>query len=159
MLDIDSKGPSMSHEERTAVAGIVANLLIMGAFAWRLSAMAAAGRFDGPDALVQWARTILWAIPAGIGLLIVLMILSNILFAAATRDGNPSFVVDERDRAIERQGLRVSLAVGTGGFLGGIVLLALGIGPLTALNVMAGASATGSLLGDVARLWLYRRGL
>lgn len=149
----------MSHEERNTLVAILVNLSMAGWMTWRIAAMQGAGRFDGPDGLAVWARTVLWVIPVGIVVTIAAVILFNIVFAIATRDENPSFVTDERDRLIGIQGMRVTLVVASAGFLGALVALALGTGAFAVLNAILASFAAGDLLGSLAKLRLYRRGL
>jgi uncharacterized membrane protein len=147
----------MTQEERVAWAGIISGLLFIAAYIWTLHGMTAAGIPDGNAALTAWARTMLLLIGAGVIAVIVVTILFTILHAIITRDPSPSFVVDERDRAISIWGMRVTLAVVSVVFIGGLVMLALGWSPFFALNLMFFGFSIGSLAGGVTQVVLYRR--
>ena len=114
------------------------------------------GRLSGDDAIMIWARAMLWVIPVGIALVIAATILFNIGYAIATNNENPSFLVDERDHAISGFGMKVTLIVTSIGFIGLIIALAMGTEVLTALIGMWFAFAAGSLVGDLSKLVRYR---
>lgn len=146
----------MSQEERNTVVGILANLIVNGYVILKLMAMFGDGRLGGDDAIMIWARAMLWVIPIGIALAIGLTILFNIGFAIVTLDENPSFVVDERDRAIKTFGMKVALVVVSAAFIGAIIALAVGTAPLTALIGMYFGMSAGDLFGNIAKLVRYR---
>lgn len=146
----------MSHEERNNIASLIAGILVNIYVISKLSGMFADGRFDGPDALMIWARAMLWVIPIGIGVVIVCIILFNILFAIAAGEENPSFVVDERDKAIQVFGMRFTMVFTGIGFIGGMVALAYGIDPLFVFIGMFFAFSFGDMIGNFAKLIRYR---
>ncbi len=148
----------MSHEERNTIVAIIANLVVVIFWGSRIWGMYGDGVFDGPDGLMEWARTVLWMIPTSIAVTIIATILFNIFFAIATRDGDPDFTVDERDRSIGIKGLRVTIVIASAGFIAGLIGLAVGWTPFTVLNIILVGFALGDLLGSLTRLTLYRMG-
>ena len=148
----------MTHEERNTVVGIISNLLVNVYVIMKLTAMFGDGRLDGPDAIMLWARAMLWIIPIGIALAIGLTIIFNIVFAIVTMDANPSFVVDERDKAISNFGMKVTLIVVSTAFIGAMISLATGMATLTALIAMYFGFSAGDLGGNIAKFTRYRRG-
>jgi len=148
----------MTHEERNNLIAIVTSLLINGWLGWRVWTLYQAGEFAGPDALMLWARTVLWVIPASVVLTIILTIVFTILFAIATRDENPDFTVDERDKNFGRRGMIAAMVVASGGFLLAVGLLALGWTAFAAFNILYAGFALASLAGNVVTLGSYRRG-
>ena len=146
----------MSHEERNNIASLIAGLLINIYVIIKLSNMFEAGRLDGPDAMMIWARAMLWVIPIGILTVIVCIIVFSILFAIAERDGSPSFVVDERDEAIKTFGMRFTMVATSVGFIGGLIALAMGTAPLFVFIGMFFAFSVGDLIGNAAKLIRYR---
>lgn len=149
----------MTHEERTNLMSILTGLLVISYIGWSVYSKAEAGVFAGPDALMIWARTVLWAIPIGIIMMIVMMIFFNIVYAIATNNPKPSFVVDERDQSIKIWGLRVTGGAISTGFIISLLGLALGWSAFVAVNVIFFSLAIGDLLGGLTKLVLYRRGL
>jgi len=146
----------MSHEERNNIASLIAGLLVNIYVIIKLSTMFEAGRLAGPDAMMIWARAMLWVIPIGILTVIICIILFSILFAIAERDGSPSFVVDERDRAIKTFGLHFTVVATSVGFVGALVALAFGTAPLYVFIGMFFAFSLGDLIGNAAKLIRYR---
>ena len=146
----------MSHEERNNIASIIAGLLVNIYVINKLSNLFADGSLDGPDALMVWARAMLWAIPVGVIVVIICVILFSIVFAIATGEENPSFVVDERDEAIKILGLRFNMVIISVAFIGGMIGLALGYAPLYVFIGMFFGFSIGDLIGNFAKLIRYR---
>ncbi len=148
----------MSAEERNTITAIVSSLFVLAYYVIHLNGMAADGRLSGPDAVVNWARAVVWLIVAGIGFTIVVMILVVIATAIITGEKDPSDLVDERDRMIRGWGMRVTMVAASVGFLIGVGALALAWPVVTGLNIMFAAFALGGLAGDITKLALYRFG-
>lgn len=148
----------MSHEERNNIVAIVVSLITNTYVLIRLRGLWADGAFDGPDALMFWARAVLWVVPIAIVGTIVLTILANILFAIATRDESPDFTVDERDRMFQMRGMAVTMVVASFGFLGCLVALAVGWEALIVFTLLYVAFAAGDLIGNLVKFVSYRIG-
>lgn len=148
----------MSFEERNAVSGILVCFVIWGVMLFVLFRKSAAGAFDGPAGLANWAQSVLWLILIGIAIAIVMTILFNIAYAIVTGDKKPDFRRDERDNLIGLRGIQATLIVITFGIIGAIVALAFGASILFALNMILAACALSSFASDVTKLILYRRG-
>lgn len=149
----------MTHEERNNLVAIVVGLFIMFYLGSRVWLKYEAGEFDGPDGLMIWARTVLWVIPIGIGLMIIATILTSIVHAIVTKTPNPSFIVDERDRHIGRYGTIVTMSLSGAGLILAMVFLAIGWSPLAAMNTIFFSYAASDLIGNLVKLILWRRGL
>ena len=148
----------MSHEERNTVSSILAGILVNIWVILKLQRMFEDGRLSGDDAIKIWAQGMLWVIPVGIGLVIAITILFNILYAIATNNQSPSFLVDERDQAITGFGMKVTMVITSIGVIGMMIALALGVTTLSALIGLWFSFAAGSMIGDLAKLARYRRG-
>ena len=146
----------MSHEERNNIVAIFVNLVTNLYILTRLRGMWASGAFDGPNALMIWARTVLWVVPIAIVATIVLTILANILFAIATMDENPDFTVDERDRMFQVRGMAVTMVVASFGFIGCLVALAFGWEAIVVFTLLYIAFSAGDLIGNLVKLVSYR---
>ena len=146
----------MTHEERNNIVAIFSNILVTIYVVFRLISLNNAGTLAGPDALMHWARAMLWILPIGIVLAIVGTILASIVFAIAARDPSPSFIVDERDQMIKVFGMQVTLVVVSAGFIGVLVALAFGIQGLVALIALYFAFSLADLIGNVAKFIRYR---
>ena len=149
----------MTHEERNNLMAIVVGIMIIIYIAWNVHSKVEAGVFTGPDGLMLWARTVLWAIPIGVISMIVGTILMAIIYAIATGDPKPSFIVDERDKLIGNWGMKVTIGCVSTGFIMAIIGLAMGSSAFVVLNVIFFSFAAGDLFGNLTKLVLWRRGL
>ena len=148
----------MPQEERNTIVFIVSSLVLLTYYVIHLNGLAAEGRLSGPDAVVNWARAVVWLIVAGIGFTILTAILAAIASAILSGEKDPSGLVDERDRMIRSWGMRVTMVAASVGFLLGVGALALAWPVVTGLNIMFAAFALGNLAGDITKLALYRYG-
>lgn len=149
----------MTHEESNNIASVLAGLLVNIYVIIKLSNLFADGSLDGPDRFMVWARAMLWVIPVGILVVIICVILMNIIAAVAQRDENPSFIVDERDKAIEVYGMRFTQVGISVAFIGGLIALAMDVDPLYAMIGMFFGFSLGDLIGGLAKMARYRWGL
>lgn len=148
----------MPYQQRNTIVAVFTNLIVMSVFVWWVWGLHAEGAFAGADGLAVWAQTVLWIIPASVVATIILTIVFNIIFAIITREPNPSFVVDERDRVISNKGMMTTIAVASAGFIAAVGALAFGWEAFWALNIILGGFALADLAGSVTKLALYRRG-
>ena len=149
----------MSHTETNTIIGILTSLMINAYVIIQMIGMHESGALAGPDATQVWARMILWAIAGGIVLTIVLTIAANILVAIATRDENPDFTVDERDKVFEIRGNSMTMFFAAIGFVGSLIALAIGTDALTVFIMIYFSFALGSLAGDLVKIASYRAGI
>jgi cytosine/uracil/thiamine/allantoin permease len=145
----------MSFAERTIWAEIVTTLAVIALFVWLILRAHATGRFDGPDGLVLWARQVLWMIPAGILVAILVSVIMAVGYRAITGE-DPDDLTDERDRAIAALGWQVTAIAASAGFLAALAGLAMGASTFAALNGMLAAFALSDTAGNLAKLIRYR---
>jgi hypothetical protein len=148
----------MTHEDKNNVISMVVNIAVNAYIIWKLMQMNAAGAFDGADALMNWARMVIWVIPISVVLMIVGTIMFSIIFAVATNDAKPSFVTDERDKLFGNRSMIAVIMFAGFGFISSIVCLAIGWSALFAFNVIYFSFALGSFAGDITKFVSYRRG-
>ena len=148
----------MSFEERNTLAFIVVSLIVGAIFALRIQAAFSAGMFVGDGGLMVWARMALWIIPVGIVLCIGGVILTHIAYAVLTQDRDGRMQTDERDQMIALRGLQVTLVVLSGGVIGTLGLIASGWSALIALNALLFGCWLSDLIGNLVKLYFYRRG-
>ena len=148
----------MSYQEKRSIASVVSTLLVFGTYYMAMLWMYQAGRFGGPDAASLIGLSILTLIAGAIAFNIVTTILFSIVFAIAEGDAHPSFVVDERDKLIELNGLRVSAYLVGAGFILSMAALALGQPVFLVLNLIVFSFAFGDVIANCAKLRMYRRG-
>jgi len=148
----------MTYQDRNTVVSILMNLAVSAFVILRLLDMNASGLFDGPDAVNNWARAVIWLIPLGIVGTIIGTILFNIVFAIATNQPKTSFIIDERDKLFERRGSIAIIAFAGVGFVCAVIALALDASALTGFNIIYFGMALGALAADIIKFASYRRG-
>ena len=127
-------------------------------FVWQFGHRYLAGAFDGPEGAAALGRTMLWFMAAVVVGVIAAHVLGLIAIAIAKGGEEPDTTMDERDRAIEFSGQRVSHALGGIGFLAGMVILAFGGTVLFAVAAMFVAAIGGEIAGNVVKLLGYAGG-
>lgn len=143
----------MSFEERNTWAGlIVAVPGILGYIVW--AAVAAART---PVAEIDWAWPMLGTIAASIVAVIVLTVVWGMI--ARRRDPDLEYRADVRDREIAGVGDRVGQAFLVLGGLVALVLCALQAPWFWIAHALYAGFALSAVVGGVARLVLYRRGM
>jgi len=144
----------MGHQERTSVIGIVICLILNGYVSVRLWDLFGSGALSGEDAPMLWAQAIVWVIPAAIAMVIV----AHILFTVVSKDRKRDTSADERDRLFQYRGMRTTLIAIAFGFIGMIVMLAVGWSTVASLTFLYASAAIGDLLGQTVRFTSYRLG-
>lgn len=143
----------MVYHERAAWAGLIAAIGTITAYA-----LIMLGRIDGRDLdTVDWFPPMLWAVGGGIVLSILITIVWGIV--AGMRDRDAATTSDIRDRDISRMGGRVEQAFLVIAGLGVIALCALDAHVFWIANTMFLGFAVAAVVGGIARVIAYRRGL
>ncbi|MGB3278000.1 MAG: hypothetical protein WBA92_02290 [Pseudorhodobacter sp.] len=148
----------MPFGQQSVYFHLTATIAVFSFFAIRFWGLYSAGAYVGPGGLADVGILLLWLMVASIAAMIVVSILGSIILAIAHRDPAPDFTRDERDRAIEARGWRVSQAVTGAGFVGCMILLALGTDAALVFFLMFASFALGDVAGNMNRLAAYYRG-
>lgn len=143
----------MVYEERNAWAGLIVSPVVMVVYVTLVLQQAA----GGPLTDVDWFPLMLWVIGGGIVGTIVLGIVWGMIAGAKEPDGVGRS--DIRDRDISRMGSRVEQAFVVIAGLGVIVLCAVGADVFWIANTMFAGFAIAAVVGGIARVTAYRRGL
>jgi hypothetical protein len=149
---------NMSYQEKRSLASIVSTILVFGAYFTAMLWMVRAGRFEGPDAASLIGLSILILIACAIAFNIVITILFSIVFAITEGDPHPSYVVDERDKLIELNGLRISAYLVGAGFILSMTALALGQPVFLVFNFIVSSFAFAEVISNIVKLRMYRKG-
>lgn len=143
----------MVHAERNVWATLIATAVIIPGYIVIILLQAA----QRPLIEVDWFPIMLWAIGVSIVITIVLSIVWGIF--AGAKDPDAIGPADIRDRDINRMGARVEQSFTVIAGLGVIVLCGVGADVFWIANTMFLGFAVAALVGSVARLIAYRRGL
>ncbi len=143
----------MSNQERATVVALITTVLVNSYAIVRVVQLYNAGAFEGDDAIMTWARAVVWVIPAAILLTIVL----NVLAKMISQERGPQ-VVDERDQKFRLRGMVAMIVFVCLGYMVMLTGLAIGWPTILALNILFFSMAFGDLVGNVVRLGSYRFG-
>ncbi|MFT4259328.1 hypothetical protein [Microbacterium sp.] len=146
-------GAVMVYEERNAWAGLVIGVITITVYI--VLVLQQAG--GGPLTDVDWFPLMLWTIGSAIAATIVVTIVWGI--AVGIRDRDAASASDIRDRDISRLGGRVEQAFVVIAGLAVIALCAVGADVFWIANTMFLGFAVSSVVGGIARVIAYRRGL
>jgi MFS family permease len=143
----------MVYEERNVWAGLIVSVLVVGIYIIVVLQQAGAG----PLHEVDWVPIMLWAIGAGIAATILISIVWGVV--AGRKDPDGAGKSDQRDRDIAHLGGRVEQAFLVIAGLGVLVLCAVEADWFWIANVMFFGFVIAAIVGGVARVIAYRRGL
>lgn len=143
----------MVYEERNAWAGLIVSPIVMVVYVVLVLQQAAGGPLTGVD----WFPLMLWVIGGGIVATIILSVGWGIIAGMKEPDGVGRS--DIRDRDISRMGGRVEQGFVVVAGLGVIALCAVGADVFWIANTMFAGFAVSALVGGIARVIAYRRGL
>jgi hypothetical protein len=143
----------MVYQERVAWSELIVSVITIAVYV----ALVLGRAGDGDLTAVDWLPLMLWTIGGGIALTIVISIAWGII--AGMRDPHAATATDIRDRDISRLGGRVEHAFLVIAGLGVIALCAAGAHLFWIANTMFFGFAISALIGGIARVIAYRRGL
>jgi hypothetical protein len=150
----------MSYQEKTVAVSLVTFTLILGFYGIRVLQMVQTGDFNSSNVFRLWGITIALAIVATILLTILTHIFSAIIHAIQTGQEKPEIedIQDERDQIIDLRGTKVTYFVSSIGSLFAMLTFVFGQSPLVMFTLLVVSGLIAQIIGDVARLYLYRRG-
>ncbi|MBO9625515.1 MAG: hypothetical protein J7484_03975 [Microbacterium sp.] len=143
----------MVYHERVAWSELITAVLTIVVYVVLILRSAAGGPLEDAD----WFPVMLWCIGGGIVLSILLTVVWGLI--ARWRDSEVVFSSDIRDRDITRMGGRVEQAFVVIAGLGVIALCAIGADVFWIANTMFLGFAVSAIVGGIARVIAYRRGL
>ena len=143
----------MVYQERVAWSQLVVSVITIAFYVTMVLQRAGGGDVTEVD----WLPLMLWTIGGGIALTVVITIVWGI--GAGLRDPHSATATDIRDRDISRLGGRVEHSFLVIAGLGVIALCAVGAHLFWIANAMFLGFAVSALIGGVARVIAYRRGL
>jgi len=150
----------MSFQEKNITVSLVNFSLILGFYLFRVFQMVQGGSFTSTNVFRLWGIVIALAIGVTIFATILTHILSAIIQAIKTGEENPKIedFEDERDRLIDLRGTKVTYFVSSIGVFLAMLTFVLGQPPLVMFTLLIFFGVVAQILGDISRLYLYRRG-
>ncbi len=150
----------MSFQEKNIAVSLANFTLILGFYSIRVFQMIQGGSFNTTNVFRLWGIIIALAIIITIFATILTHILSAIIHAIKTGEEKPDIedIEDERDRLIDLRGTKVTYFISSiGGFLSMLTFVR-GQPPLVMFTLLIFSGVVAQVVGDVSRLYLYRRG-
>jgi hypothetical protein len=147
----------MSARERQAIVSLLTTLLLIVVFVGYVLPRYPAGNPYAPAVFHFWGLAFVVLVPVSIVANVAVSIVFRVVYAMKTRQKASSFA-DERDKSIDLRALRIALYVFTGGFALAMGSLAIGMPPAVMFILLMGSGYGSGLVGNIAKLYLYRRG-
>ena len=150
----------MSFQEKNITVSLVNFILILGFYLIRVLQMIQGGSFNSTNVFRLWGIVIVLAIVVTIFATILTQIVSVIIRAIKTGEENPKVedLEDERDRLIDLRGTKVTYFVSSIGVFLAMLTFALGQPPLVMFTLLIFFGVVAQIIGDISRLYLYRKG-
>ncbi|HXV42243.1 MAG TPA: hypothetical protein VEC96_04225 [Anaerolineae bacterium] len=149
----------MSYQEKNVTVSLVSFILILGFYLIRLFQMIQSGSFNSTNVFRLWGIVIVLVVVVTILATILTHIVSAVIQAIKTKE-EPDIedIQDERDKLIDLRGTKVTYFVSSiGGFLS-MLTFVLGQPPLVMFTLLIFFGVVAQIMGDISRLYLYRRG-
>lgn len=149
----------MSFKEKNITVTLVNFSLILGFYLIRMFQMIQGESFNSTNVFRLWGIVIVLAVIVTIAATILTHIVSAIVQAIKTKE-EPDIedIKDERDQLIDLRGTKVTYFVSSlGGFLS-MLTFVLGQPPLVMFTLLIFFGVVAQIIGDISRLYLYRRG-
>lgn len=149
----------MSFQEKNVTVSLVNFILILGFYLIRVFQMIQGGSFNSTNVFRLWGIVIALAVLVTIFATILTHVVSAVIQAIKTKE-EPRLedIQDERDKLIDLRGTKVTYFVSSiGGFLS-MLTFVLGQPPLVMFSLLIFFGVVAQIIGDISRLYLYRRG-
>jgi len=149
----------MSYQEKNITVSLVNFTLILGFYFIRVFQMIQGGSFNPTNVFRLWGIVIILGIVVTILGTILTHIVSAIIQAIKTKQ-EPDIrdIQDERDTIIDLRGTKITyIAYSIGVFLS-MLTFALNQPPLVMFTLLVFFGLLAQVIGDISRLYLYRRG-
>ncbi|MEM6804614.1 MAG: DUF2178 domain-containing protein [Bacteroidota bacterium] len=146
-----------SYQENRTLSYLISTVAVSTYYLYFLWGEYQMGAFEGERMASEWGWTVLKLIGANVVLSIIASIAVSITYAILNKEQEKE-VTDERDRLFELKASKISFGAFGIGFLGAMLALGLGAGPIWMLNLTVLSILFAAMLGYVAQLYFYRRG-
>jgi len=142
----------MSYQQKTSAVSLFTTFLVFAIYAAQMLPLYEAGRFEEADGAAFVGKAILALIVASIVVNIIATIFFNIAHAIITNTPKPSFLLDERDKAMELRGLRISFFIVSAAFCIALIALVFGQSLFIVFNLIIFSFAIGDATSNVLKL-------
>ena len=149
----------MSYQEKNITVSLVNFTLILGFYLIRVFQMIQDGSFNSTNVFRLWGIVITLGIVVTILGTILTHIVSAIIQAIKTKQ-EPDIrdIQDERDTIIDLRGTKITYIAYSIGIFLSMLTFALDQPPLVMFTLLVFFGLLAQVIGDISRLYLYRRG-
>jgi hypothetical protein len=149
----------MTFQEKNISVSLVNFTLILGFYLISIFQMIRDGSFNSTNVFRLWAIVIVLAIVVTILATILTHIVVAIIHAIKTQEASEvEDIKDERDTSIDLRGTKITYFVSSIGVFLAMLTFALGQPPLVMFTLLVFFGVLAQIIGDISRLYLYRRG-
>ena len=150
----------MSFHQKNVTVSLATFTLILGFYLIRLFQIIQDGNFNSANIFRLWGFVIAFAIAGTIIITILTHIFSAITQVIQTGEENPNIedIEDERDQLIDLRGTKVTYFVSSIGVFLSMLTFVFGQAPLVMFTLLIFSGIVAQVIGDISRLYLYRRG-
>ena len=149
----------MSYQEKNITVSLVNFTLILGFYLIRVFQMIQDGSFNSTNVFRLWGIVIVLAVVVTILATILTHIVSGIIDAIITKqEPDIKDIQDERDTIIDLRGTKITYIAYSIGIFLSMLTFALNQPPLVMFTLLVFFGLLAQVIGDISRLYLYRRG-
>lgn len=150
----------MSFKEKTIIVTLINFTLILVFFVRRVMEMVQTETFTSENVFWLWGWVVGLAIVVSIIGIVVTLVVPAIIQAIQTGEENIDIddMEDERDQLIDLRGTKATYSVSSFGGLVAMLTFVLGQPPLVMFTALIFFGVLAQIIGDISRLYLYRRG-
>ena len=149
----------MSFQQKNVVVSLVNFSLILAYFSIRVLQMVLGGGFTPSNVFRLWGIVIILAVVVTVFATIITHVVSAIIQAIKTqKEPEVEGIADERDKMIDLRGTRVTYTVSSLGVFVSMLTFVFGQPPLVMFTLLIFFGSLSQVIGDISRLYLYRRG-
>lgn len=150
----------MSFQEKNIAVSLVNFSLILSFYLFRLWQLIRSDRFEPNQIFRLWVIIIVAAIVVTIVATILTQIGAGIIEAIKTKTVPViEDITDERDKLIDLKGTKTTYTLSSIGTFLAMLTFALGQPPLVMFTLLILVGLLAQIVGDIVRLYFYRRGV
>lgn len=148
----------MSHQEKKAIFNIITSFLIIGGYVYYTFVLHKEANMPLIEDVQFWAKFTLTMTVVTVVLKIIVHIIFHIIYVMVTREEDPDFM-DEYDKKIEMRSDRNGNYFFMAGFIASMIPVAMGEPVYYMFIIMLLSGFVGGTLGDLWKIYYYRRGI
>jgi hypothetical protein len=148
----------MDIKEKRILVSLIGSVLVFLFYALYVYNKHIAGSPEIINDFQFWGKAFLFMIPVAIVAQIIIHIILAII-AKITTNEDLDIIDDERDKLIELKSIKISHYIFLAGFMTAMIWLAIGAQPGLMFILLFSSGFFASIIGEIARLYYYRKGI